>query len=529
MHQTRRQWLGTSIPAAAATVFSHGPARSAEARRQNREWFGREQWPPFEKIDALLKHWAQSHPEIMALETVATSPKGRAIYAIRLTDPKADEAGKEHILITALHSGLERSATTTALHIIEWLLSGEPRAREILARQSVICMPVPDPDRYEAGQFSPVYNAWTLDGPRNPEQSPEAMAVKQIMDRHRPEVHADIHGVHLGFERYIMFENSGSSYSNFALRPYHRDIMRQMDEAALAEGFPSDLAESDGERLLWGPNLEPMRDRLWPGRPQIYAAIYCYHHYHSIVCASEVAWERSGLLRHRRLLEIGNETWPGEYHPGYPTRVMMANTHTMIAAYGTTAAARRDSRVELWGMTGRFTLGILDPVVEGKAVCVCATSVAAARKWLAAPSLRAVLAALKNHAGFDATSLERFAQGWPPGQNAPEPIFALQGPSTAGAAEKDQAATPIRHGLCLRLRLPYRGARILDLRLNGQPTSPSDTDGHATWSARGCTYIQIHLPPERLKRDDIFIVTCDYDPGELRKRWDAWRSIAGEK
>ena len=61
-----------------------------------------------------------------------------------------------------------------------------------------------------------------------------------------------------------------------------------------------------------------MQSKLWLGRPNVYAAIYCYHHYHTLVSASEVGWERSGLLRHRRLLEIGNETWPGEYYRGYP-------------------------------------------------------------------------------------------------------------------------------------------------------------------------------------------------------------------
>lgn len=526
MHLTKRQWLGRSVPAAAAILggglLSPSPA-ATESRPQTRDWFGREQWPPFERVEALLKHWAKKHPRITTLEPMAQSAQGRAIYAIRLTDPDADDSAKEHALITGLHSGLERSGTTTILHIMEWLLSGEPRAKEILSRQSVVFMPIPDPDRYEAGQVSPVYGAWTLDGPRD--ASPEAIAVKQIMDRHRPEVHADIHGVDMTFERYIMFENSGSSYSNFALRPYHRDIIRQMDEAALAEGFSSDLAESDGERLLWGPNLEPMKERLWHGRPQIYAAIYCYHHYHTIPCASEVRWERSGLLRHRRLLEIGNETWPGEYRPGYPTRIIMANTHTMLAAYGNTAAARRDSRVELWGMLGRFTFGFLDPVVDGKAVCVCATSSQAARKWLCSPTLKATLERLKQHPGVDSENLARFAANWPPGQNGPEPMFALQG-AAASTAEKQTDATPIRHGLCLRLRLPYGNAKLLDLRLNGHPAKKSDTDGYSLWSARACTYIQINLPPESLGQDDIFIVTCDYDPGEVRKPWDAWRKIS---
>ena len=516
-------WLAAAGALLSAISLPGIAAELAIAAGKRRAAFGPPVWPPFENVESLLRTWAKKHPQRMTLEAVARSAQGRTVYAVQLTDPKAADSGKEHALITALHSGLERSATTTVLHIIEWLLSGDPRAEEILRRQRVVCMPVPDPDRYQAGQVSPVYGAWMLEGPRNPEKSPEALAVKQVMDRYQPEVHADIHGVDLSFERYIMFESSGSSYSNTALRPYHRDIIRQMDEAALAEGYPSDTAESDAERLFWGPDLDPMSEKVWPGRPRVYAAIYCYHHYHTLVSASEVAWERSGLLRHRRLLEIGNQTWPGEYYAGYPTRIVVSNTHAMLAAYGQNAAERRRSRVELWNKLDQLTFGILDPVVEGKATCVCATSSAAARKWLAAPSLQAVLAALRNHPGMNAEMLDRFAADWPAGQNAPQPFLALQGPA-AGSRPADQSLqAPIRHGLCLRLRLPFGKARLLDLRLNGHPVPPSETDGFLSWTARGCTFLQVNLPPERLQRDDLFLVTCDYDPGEKRERWDSWR------
>ena len=141
------------------------------------------------------------------------------------------------------------------------------------------------------------------------------MAVKQIMDEYQPDLHADIHGTNLDFARYIMFESSATAYSNTALRPYHRDVIRQMDEAALAEGYPSDTAESDAQRLFWGPAVDHMRGKLWTGQAQVYAAIYCYYHYHTLLTASEVAWEQSGVARHRRLLQIGDEVWPASTPP----------------------------------------------------------------------------------------------------------------------------------------------------------------------------------------------------------------------
>jgi hypothetical protein len=234
------------------------------------------------------------------------------------------------------------------------------------------------------------------------------------------------------------------------------------------------------------------------------------------------------------LLQIGNETWPGEHAPGYPTRVVMSNTHAMLTAYGATAEARRKSRVELWNKLAQLTLGLLDPVVEGRAMCVCAVSPAAAREWLAGPTLKAVVAGLADHPRMNAAAIAEFAAGWPAGQNAPEAQLALQSGAIdqgtsplgrPGASAAPAAAGPIENGLCLRLRLPYGKARILDLRLNGHPVPSSATDGFVEWSARACRYIQINLPPQRLRSDDLFVVTCRYDPCEKREHWNTWRSI----
>ncbi|MHB8971604.1 MAG: M14 family zinc carboxypeptidase [Pirellulaceae bacterium] len=500
------------------------PTSPSPGREQVQEYFGPPVWPPFDKVEAVLQYWSHKHPNLMQLEEAGRSAQGKALYSIRLTDPTSEDADKEHVLVTALHSGLERSGSNTVLAIIEWLLSQEPAAQDILRHQVVVGLPIPDPDRYVAGTVSPVYGAWTTDGPCDPDHSPEAMVVKQTMDQYQPELHADIHGTNLAFARYIMFESSGASYSNLALRPYHRDIMRQMDEAALAEGYPSDTLEADGERLFWGPGVEHMQSKLWLGRSNVYAAIYCYHHYHSLVSASEVGWERSGLVRHRRLLEIGNETWPGEYYRGYPTRVVTSNTHEMVTAYGQTASMRRCSRVELWNKLSQITLGLLDPVVEGRAMGVCATSTSAAKKWLSAPSLQAVVSALRDHSGMNADAIAHFVVGWPGGQNNPEAFFALEGGGGTGQPSEE---SPIQHGLCLRLRLPYRKAKVLDLRVNGHPVAASETDGSITWIARGCTFVQINLSPSRLRSDNLFLVTCQYDPGETRGHWDSWRNIAG--
>ena len=491
----------------------------ADAEQSTAE-YGPPIWPPFEKLQAVLERWQREHPDVMKLRVPGKSVQGRPVYAVQLTDPEADDEQKEHALITALHCGVERNAGTTVFAIIEWLLSEDALAREVLRRQVVVCMPVPNPDCYIEGTHGNVYGPWTLDGPPKPDAMPEAMAVKAIMDEYQPEVHADIHGLSLGFEKYTMLENSGASYSNFALRSYHRDVIRRMDEAALAEGYPSDEQESDAERLFWGPQLDGMKEKLWVGRPQIYAAVYCYHHYHTMLSATEVCWERSGVLRHRPLLEVGNGMWPGEPSPGYPTRVILSNNYHMVTAYGQTAAARRRSRVELWGKLGQIAFGQSDPCVEGKLLVVCATSPAAVKKWLGDTTLDGLAEKLEEHPAINADPIKSFTAGWPHGQNRPEAYVNLN--TTDGEAGR---ATPIEHGLCLRLRIPFTKAELGTLLVNGHPVAPSETDGYITWTARGYLYVQISIPPERSRAEGLFIVTCDYDPCETRTHWQGWQDL----
>ena len=72
---------------------------------------------------------------------------------------------KEHVLVTALHSGVERSGTLAVFHLMEWLLSADPLARDILRKQLIVCMPVPNPDCYLQGEHGNVYSEWTLGRP----------------------------------------------------------------------------------------------------------------------------------------------------------------------------------------------------------------------------------------------------------------------------------------------------------------------------------------------------------------------------
>ena len=86
-------------------------------------------WPPYEKVESQLQNWHQKHAAVMKLDVVAKTAQGRAVYAARLTDPAVDDTDKEHVLVTTLHSGIERSGTTAVLRIMQWLLSQDRLAQ----------------------------------------------------------------------------------------------------------------------------------------------------------------------------------------------------------------------------------------------------------------------------------------------------------------------------------------------------------------------------------------------------------------
>lgn len=471
--------------------------------------YGPPVWAPYEEVEELLRIWSVAYPARCRLWQAGTSRDGRAIWAMAITDQAVADEDKQHVLLSGLHSGVERSGTNAILAIMEWLLQGKDEgAQATLCRQVVLCVPVAHPDGYVRGEHGTLYVDWTTAGPRQPEALPEGVAFQKLVDDFVPDVHADVHGINLGFAACTMLENSAASYSNLALRPYHREIIEWMDRAALAAGFCSDTQESDSELVYWGPEMGPeLVSRTWRGRPRTYAALYGYWRYHTMILASEVRWALSGVARHRRLLQVGNEVWPGEPVAGYPTRVVLANDYHMIVARGQTAAERRASRVELWNRRESMALGMVDPMVEGKAFLACATTPQAAREWLREQSLTEFVATLES------TVLREFLANWPGSQNRPEAWLSVRGPE---AAAPDMP--PPVHGLALRLRLFSPMAEVQELRLNGQLLDLAAPEVQL-WRARGMTYVEVEIGPELAAQTECLLLTCRYDPGQRLPEW----------
>ena len=162
------------------------------------------------EYEETLRFWAEKHRGPLTLETRGTTREKAPILLLRISDKSVPDADKQVCLVTALHSGPERSPTTTLLHLTEWLLGDSPEAAEIRRKQIVLLMPIVNPyaffvtDRFGnsqgidpyTGRQGEVWDPKTLKLV-SPEKTPELQAFASVVDEYRPEVHADVHGIGL--------------------------------------------------------------------------------------------------------------------------------------------------------------------------------------------------------------------------------------------------------------------------------------------------------------------------------------------
>lgn len=519
--RTTPQWIGCWMFAAAVACAPCPAAEKladddAESRlaRMPRPWSTPVRRPSLEEYAATLRYWVEKHPGIMTLETRGQSREGLPIFLAKVTDSSVGDDDKQIVLITGLHSGAERTGTTSILHFMEWLLGDSSEAAETRRKQVVLVMPIVNPWGFEKGsnansqRIDPYSGqrgkAWDIEKltVREPENAPEIVAFKSVVDEFKPDFHADMHGVLLAYSGQQVVESAGTAYSNYSLRPWDWRVTEAMIVGAQKAGYGIDRGEPDSQRMLWGPDMTPIADRFWMGRPFFYTATYAYAAYHTLPVTAEVGWEESGVARLKAIVGIGNGTWEGERVAGYPVNVMKSLVGQWIVASGRNAAQRRRSRVELWQRQGAFTLGILYPQTDCRSSLVVAVSAKGAAKMHGDP--QKFLSNLDGQPGFNTKALSAFVKSGPESK-----IYFDK-------AEKPAEDRPIENGLAIRLRIPYRNLTLGDLRLNGHLLAESATDGFRQWYGDGFTQVQINIPPEKSRTGDLFVVTCAYAPDVQR-------------
>ncbi|NUQ60963.1 MAG: hypothetical protein HUU20_00635 [Pirellulales bacterium] len=521
-------------------AFLHAAEDDVRARLESlpQPWKEKVHRVTLQEYEQTLRFWSEKHPAILAVEKVGNSVKGLGIYLLAITDKSVADTDKQIALVPSLHGGPERSGTSTAMHLVEWLLGDSPEAAETRRKQIVLVMPVPNPESYfETDRFGNAngIDPYTGGGAANwdlatltyklLDKAPEIKAFLEVVDRYQPEVIADLHGIGLQeyaadrladrrmYQGQTMFEVTASAYSNYTLRPWDWRVIEAMVAAGCEAGYPSDRFEADAQQSFGGPALQPIADRLWRGAPNFYTAQYAYVKYHTMVSAFEIGWEASGVARIRGLLKIGNNVWDSEGVPGYPVNRVDAFVGHFLTSYGQTAHERRRSRAELWQQQGRFSQAMLYPQTDGRESYVVALTDEAVQRLESDKSK--FLENLQGRPGFNVDAIRAFFDIGPE-----DKLYVERGPGSSASPHA------IEHGLGMRLRIPYRNPELVEFRLNGQPLSESPTDGYQRWFADGSTQVQIHIPPEKVQSAGLFVVTCAYRPDIQRSNgWTPPREV----
>lgn len=488
-----------------------------------RPWTGEPNRFTLPELDATLQFWAEKHRSVFSFEKRGASVEGMPVYLAKITDRSVPDADKQVALITATHSGAERTGATSVMRFAEWLLGDSGEAAETRRKQVVLLMPVVNPWGYAAAE-SPfnsqgidVYSgqrgkAWNLDTLtlKEPAKAPEIVALQSVFDEFKPEVQWDMHGVPLLWNGNQVVESCGTAYSNYSLRPWDWRVTEAMIDEARQAGYGIDRGEADTQRLFFGPDMPALADRLWLGRPFFYNSMYGYARYHTLLGTCEVGWEESGVARLRGLMRIGNRVWDGETIAGYPVNVMKSLVGQWLVASGRNATERRRNRVELWRRQGAFTMGVLYPQTDSRVGLAVALTANGAKLMHDDPKKFA--ANLAAQPGFNAPAIRAFLEA------GPETGLYFEPPDRA---PEDR---PLDAALAFRLRISYRNPKLLDLRLNGHTLEPGAAHGYQRWFGDGFTQVQVNIPAEKARAADLFVVTCAYQPDVQRTY--GWRPPA---
>ena len=524
MKTTLARTLGIGVLFIACTLASRaGDEVASRLADMPRPWKEPARRPGFAEIAATLRYWSEKHPDMFTLETRGTTKEGLPIFLARITNKSVRDDDKQIALITATHAGAERTGATTIMHFAEWLMGNSREAVETRRKQVVLLMPVVNPWGYGTAESnansqgidpysSQRGKAWNLDTLtlKEPGKAPEVVALQSVFDEFKPDVQWDMHGVPLRWNGNQVVESCGTAYSNYSLRPWDWRVTEAMIAEARKAGYGIDRGEADTQRLFFGPDMPPLADRLWVGRPFFYTAMYGYARYHTLLGTCEVGYEESGVARLRGLMRIGNRVWDGENIEGYPVNVVKSLVGQWVMAGGRNAAERRRSRVELWQRQGTFTLGVLYPQTDCRIGLAMALTAKGAKLMDADP--KKFLANLDSLPACNATAIRTFLEA------GPETKFYFE---PADRAPEDR---PLNAALAIRLRIPYPNPKMCDLRLNGQPLAMNARDGFTRWHGDGYTQVQINIPPEKARQSDLLVVTCAYAP-DVRRGY-GWRAPA---
>lgn len=108
----------------------------------------------YEELSALLKQWADARPELVRLESIGTTPGGRPIWFLTITnDSTGPAAEKPALVVDGNMHATEWAGGVAALHFVHKLLAGygkDERVTRLLDTRTIYVLPRMTPDGVDA-------------------------------------------------------------------------------------------------------------------------------------------------------------------------------------------------------------------------------------------------------------------------------------------------------------------------------------------------------------------------------------------
>jgi hypothetical protein len=277
-------------------------------------------------------------------ETIGLSPEGREVRAIHVTNREIPIEQKEITLVICGRHGDELGTRVVGPFLLEWLSSAE--AHSLLKHQHIILVPIANPDGCAREEFGL---------PKDRLSKMEQQTILRIAREFVPDVVIDVHsvgkkkyGYHWGgLQAVVIDREQVSGEDQFIVQ----NMAGRMIQTACDQGYHYLLHDVGFYRNL----ARRVKAVSNPGYND-HVSKACYNAFHSLTFGVEVNHffyspgdtGRSAKSIITALLLMGEHSYPWEYYPGFPNRLLSGDFLASIRARGASAGERRRSRYEIW-------------------------------------------------------------------------------------------------------------------------------------------------------------------------------------
>jgi hypothetical protein len=119
-------------------------------------------YPMYSEYVAKMQYWASTYPNLCTLQNIGTTPNGRALYVLKISDnASTDETEPEFFYTSSMH-GDEITGYPTMLRFIDYLLTNygsNPEATNIVNGTELFINPLANPDGSYRIAGNDIYNS----------------------------------------------------------------------------------------------------------------------------------------------------------------------------------------------------------------------------------------------------------------------------------------------------------------------------------------------------------------------------------